>query len=102
MDFRHMTSALIIFAFATSTGCSAANDDEKDVPGIEFKSEAFEHEKPIPVKYTCEGEDISPDLSWGKPPEGTLEMALICDDPDAPVGTWVHWVVYGIPADSGS
>lgn len=101
MEFEHIICALFIFAFTTFAGCPAADNDEPEIPSMELKSDAFEHEKPIPAKYSCEGEDISPDLVWSKPPEGTVELALICDDPDAPGGTWVHWIVYGIPADTG-
>ena len=67
---------------------------------ITIKSDNFEQGKAIPQKYTCDGEDISPQLSWSKPPEGTKEIAMIVDDPDAPMGAWVHWVVWGIPPDS--
>ena len=66
---------------------------------IEVTSTAFGPEEPIPAKYTGEGEDVSPPLSWSKLPEGTEELALICDDPDAPTDEpWVHWVIYKIPA----
>jgi len=65
---------------------------------FELRSPAFTHEGTIPPKYTCDGEDISPRLEWNDPPEGTQSFALIADDPDAPVGTWVHWVLYNIPA----
>ena len=61
-------------------------------------SPAFEHERTIPAKYTCDVEDVSPPLQWSDPPAGTKSFALIVDDPDAPSGTWVHWVVYNIPA----
>ncbi len=61
-------------------------------------SAAFGYGAPIPRRYTCDGEDISPPLSWSAPPEGTRSFVLICDDPDAPAGTWVHWVLYNIPA----
>ncbi|NOX38859.1 MAG: YbhB/YbcL family Raf kinase inhibitor-like protein [Calditrichaeota bacterium] len=64
-----------------------------------LKSPAFEHGKPIPLKYTCDGPDVSPPLSWSGTPAGTKSFVLICDDPDAPVGTWVHWVIYNIPGD---
>lgn len=64
---------------------------------IEVKSSAFEANGMIPKKYTCDGEDISPPLSWSGVPEGTKSLALISDDPDAPMGTWVHWVIYNIP-----
>ena len=99
MNFKYIIGAILISVFVI--GCAVA-DENKDLPVIELKSSSFNHEKPIPVKFTCEGDDISPDLSWGELPDGTLELALICDDPDAPVGTWVHWVVYGIPADTGN
>lgn len=64
---------------------------------LEMTSSAFEPDGMIPARFTCDGDDISPELSWTDPPEGTASFALICDDPDAPVGTWVHWVVYNIP-----
>lgn len=72
------------------------------MPSIELSSPAFESGKLIPVQYTCDGEDSSPPLEWGYPPEGTRSFALIMDDPDAPAGTWVHWVVYNLPAESRS
>ena len=59
-------------------------------------SEAFEHGKPIPKKYTADGADVSPPLRWSNVPEGTKSFALICDDPDG--GAWVHWVACNIPA----
>ncbi len=66
-------------------------------------SSGFDHMGPIPVQYTGEGKNISPPLSWSDPPEGTVTFALIVDDPDAPdpahpTMTWVHWVLYNIPA----
>jgi Raf kinase inhibitor-like YbhB/YbcL family protein len=64
---------------------------------------AFEPGKQIPKKFTGEGEDVSPPLAWSGAPEGTKELALICDDPDAPrPEPWVHWVLYGIQADRTS
>jgi len=67
---------------------------------IELSSPAFTNGQPIPDMYTCQGEDISPLLSWAKPPEGTQSFALIMDDPDAQNGTWVHWVIFNIPSSS--
>jgi len=64
---------------------------------MELSSTAFHKEGIIPDKYTCDGADVSPSLAWGSAPEGTKSFALICDDPDAPMGTWVHWVYYDIP-----
>jgi len=64
---------------------------------MEIKSSAFGSGEIIPVKYTCDGADFSPPLEWTAGPAGTKSFALICDDPDAPMGTWVHWVIYDIP-----
>lgn len=69
---------------------------------IEITSPAFEEGGVIPALHTCDAEDLSPSLEWSRPPEGTKSLALICDDPDAPAGTWVHWVIYDIePSESG-
>jgi hypothetical protein len=68
---------------------------------IEITSTAFANEGMIPRRFTCDGENISPPLSWKGMPEGTKSLALIADDPDAPRKTWVHWVVYNLPAESG-
>jgi len=65
-----------------------------------LSSAAFTDGTRIPEQYTCDGKDISPPLSWNNAPEGTESFALICDDPDAPMGTWDHWVIFNIPADS--
>jgi len=67
---------------------------------IELTSTAFDKGEMIPEQYTCDGKDTSPPLGWSNAPEGTKSFALICDDPDAPVGTWVHWVLYNIPGDA--
>ncbi len=59
----------------------------------------FKEGETIPKMFTCEAEDLSPQLIWENAPEKTASFALICDDPDAPMGTWVHWVIYNIPKD---
>ncbi len=69
---------------------------------LTLTSPAFDPEQAIPARYTCDGEDISPPLAWGDPPPGTQSLALIAEDPDAPLGTWVHWVLYNLPAASRS
>ncbi len=66
---------------------------------IKITSSAFKDGEQIPKKYTGEGDDVSPPLSWSDLPEGTQELVLICDDPDAPKETWVHWVIYKLPAN---
>ena len=67
---------------------------------FELSSSAFKPSEAIPKEYTCDGSDISVPLSWKNAPEGTKSVALIVDDPDAPRGTWVHWVLYDVPADA--
>jgi Raf kinase inhibitor-like YbhB/YbcL family protein len=64
---------------------------------FDLTSSAFKEGDFIPGKYTCEGSDVSPPLQWGIPPAGTHSYVIIADDPDAPVGTWVHWVIYNLP-----
>lgn len=69
---------------------------------MELTSPAFLQGQPIPLPYTCQGKDLSPALAWSEPPDGTQSFALIMDDPDAPGGTWVHWVLFNIPATARS
>jgi Raf kinase inhibitor-like YbhB/YbcL family protein len=69
---------------------------------LELSSSAFEQNGTVPRKYTCDGKDVSPPLAWTGPPSGTQSFALITDDPDAPGGTWVHWVIYDLPASARS
>ncbi|MFI5181063.1 MAG: YbhB/YbcL family Raf kinase inhibitor-like protein [Thermoanaerobaculia bacterium] len=74
---------------------------------MKIESNAFANNGSIPVKYTCEGPDVSPELAWSGAPAGTKSFALIVDDPDAPDPaapkmTWVHWVLYDIPATTAS
>jgi hypothetical protein len=66
---------------------------------FKLSSAAFEHGKAIPAKYTCVGIDVLPAVNWSNVPTGVKSFAIIMDDPDAPMGTWVHWVIYNIPAD---
>jgi hypothetical protein len=65
---------------------------------LKLTSTAFQPGGTIPKKFTCDGPDVSPALAWSDAPAGTMSFALIMDDPDAPVGTWVHWVLYDLPA----
>jgi Raf kinase inhibitor-like YbhB/YbcL family protein len=66
---------------------------------ITITSSAFAEGGMIPRKHTCDAEDISPDLKWSGVPKEARSLALVCDDPDAPVGTWVHWVLFNVPPD---
>ncbi len=78
--------------------CSASEDEGGVV--MKITSPEFEHNGFIPKKFTCQGEDINPALEIKGIPENAKSLALIVDDPDAPMGTWVHWVVYNIPLTS--
>lgn len=81
-------------------GTASSADEARTGAGgtLELTSTAFDAGGRIPRKHTCDGEDVSPPLSWSGAPEGTARYALIVDDPDAPPKTWVHWVLYGLPA----
>ncbi len=68
-------------------------------PTFALSSPAFAGGEAIPRRYSCDGPDLSPPLEWADPPAGTQGFVLVMDDPDAPAGTWVHWVWYDIPAD---
>ncbi len=101
-----------IFFLILTTACSgsvgappagqAANTSSgsSQSAALAITSPAFQPNASIPAKYTCQGDDLSPALEWAAPPAGTKSLALILDDPDAPMGTWVHWVVYNLPASA--
>jgi Raf kinase inhibitor-like YbhB/YbcL family protein len=74
--------------------------DDSPTRRLAITSPAFRDGEPIPVRHTCDGEDLSPPLGWTGVPVETRAFALICDDPDAPRGTWVHWVLWNLPADA--
>jgi len=96
-----LCGALLLSACA---GAQVASPQPAETPqgGVTMKltSPAFLEGAMIPSKYTCDDQDISPALAWSDAPAGTKALALICDDPDAPAGTWVHWVLSNLPADS--
>src|SRR5271166_6212307 len=99
-----MRSIILVgmIGFLATGGCGRSDDDIQPKGGvamtISITSTAFEAGKAIPKKYSGEDQDVSPPLAWSNVPQGTKELALICDDPDAPMGTWVHWVLYKVPA----
>lgn len=97
--------ALLVLVSLTA-GCTEDAGDRTPplttMPALEVRSGAFANGTSIPVRYTCDGEDISPPLSWSGVPDSAESLALIMDDPDAPGGTFTHWVVYNIsPEESG-
>jgi len=88
---------------ATSPASAASETPSTEATmSLALTSDAFTNGQSIPAKYTCTGRNISPALAWNEPPSGTQSFALIVDDPDAPMGTWVHWVLYNIPAGARS
>ena len=89
--------------------CQGGSRSTPTLPGVEkgdlamtleLTSSAFDQEESIPTKYTCDGQDVSPPLSWDGVPSGTESLALIVDDPDASSQAWVHWVLFNIPPES--
>jgi Raf kinase inhibitor-like YbhB/YbcL family protein len=69
---------------------------------LTIKTKAFLEGEMIPMKYTCDGDDVSPGLTWTGAPEATQSLTLIADDPDAPVGTWTHWIIWNIPPETAA
>lgn len=91
--FYLFVSTILFFSLACNNQSSLKKKGEAI---MKISSDAFSEGEMIPSKYTCDDDDISPALKWEDVPEGTKSLALIADDPDAPMGTWVHWVVYSI------
>ncbi len=99
---RHQRIRLLnlIFCFYTA---SALSIEGESAMSISLKSAAFDHQTEIPKQFTCDGPEISPALSWSNVPQNAKSLVLIVDDPDAPtpaapIMTWVHWLLYNIPA----
>ena len=88
---------LLVLPLLMLAGCQSKEHVMTPSASLTISSPAFAHGQPIPPQYTCQGEDISPPLIWSKIPDASQSLALIMDDPDAPVGTWVHWVLYNLP-----
>jgi len=93
-----LLSAFVLFGCEDWKPAEVTKEKGKEME-IEVTSPAFGEGEMIPAEYTADGRNISPPIEWTAGPEGTKSFALINDDPDAPMGTWVHWVVYNIPAD---
>jgi Raf kinase inhibitor-like YbhB/YbcL family protein len=92
--FLYATIAFVLTCSAPSKAGTAVTPDKSTMV---LTSSAFVAGESIPVRYSLYGENLSPDLSWDKVPEGTKRFALICRDPDAPGGTFYHWVLFNIP-----
>jgi Raf kinase inhibitor-like YbhB/YbcL family protein len=101
------TPKLILILILLSAGCKMKAEQGQTSNSADtiltkskmiITSTAFHNDSTIPQKFTCQGEDISPALAWSGAPDGTQCFALLCEDPDAPGGTYIHWVIYNIPA----
>jgi len=96
---------ITILTVVLIVGCIDQNISKSDenqeiqIGDITITSSAFEDGGNIPIKYTCDGDEITPPLSFSNIPNGTISLALILDDPDVPGETWVHWIVFNIPSD---
>lgn len=123
MKFRLLFPLSLIFIFLTACSTAATESTQAPAPTVvpaasvapavtddpsipmeetmpfELTSSVFAQGESIPVKYSCKGKNISPPLAWGDPPAGTKSLALIMDDPDAPGGTWDHWILFNIRPD---
>jgi len=98
---RNKVFPSLLFMSILFTSCQPASPDSTqgmENMKLQISSDSFNHEGTIPDEFTCDGEDLSPQLSWNGVPSETQSLALIVDDPDAPIGTWVHWVIYDMPA----
>jgi Raf kinase inhibitor-like YbhB/YbcL family protein len=93
---RRITILFLVFIFAGLMRINAQDGSDMMITSPEFDNSAS-----IPARFTCQGEDVSPALNIAGIPEGAQSLALIIDDPDAPGGTWVHWVVFDIPVGAG-
>jgi Raf kinase inhibitor-like YbhB/YbcL family protein len=101
MHLKGISWVAVTVLFVTSVWSSSIQGAEsKSSSSMELKSLAFQNGADIPRKHTCDAEDVSPVLRWDNVPAGTKAFALIVDDPDAPVGTWVHWVIYDLPSET--
>jgi Raf kinase inhibitor-like YbhB/YbcL family protein len=94
--------AILLLAAVGTALAQAPPKEAKGMVTIALTSSAFREGEAIPEKHTCDGLDLSPALAWSGAPAGTRSLALLCDDPDAPVGLWVHWVIWGVPPDTTS
>jgi hypothetical protein len=90
---------LVIAALAVACALVMAGGAHTE-EAMQITSPAFQDHKSIDPKYTCDGQDISPPLEFSGVPEDAVGLVLVCDDPDAPAGIWVHWVVFDMPADA--
>ena len=90
----------LVLAALLFPACAPAAEPEEEEMALAISSPAFQEGDSIPAKYTCEGQDISPALTWGEPPAATQSFALILEAPNAPGGTFTNWVIFNLPFDN--
>lgn len=97
-----ITAVIVLLGawYAVNRNSTELVDTSEIMTSLSLKSPAFAHEGKIPSKFTCDGEGVSPPLSWSGVPEGARSLVLIVDDPDAPGGTWDHWIVFNMPTST--
>lgn len=103
-SLRITLTALVLFFNIQNCFCEESQDDSvvtdqnivQEDPSMQIQTPAFNDQDKIPAKYTCQGENISPEINWQDVPDGAESLVLLVDDPDAPKGTWTHWILYNI------
>ena len=93
-----LITIMLMFCIIKTAWTTGTPKEGGQMMEIKITSSAFENNGLIPAKYTCDGKDISPPLKWDAVPGGTKSIALICDDPDAPMGIFIHWVLFNLPS----
>lgn len=97
---RNKLTQILVIAFFSLMISVASYGQGAKAMSLTVSSTSFQSGGEIAKKFTCDGEDVSPEITWNGAPDGVQAFALIADDPDAPVGTWTHWVLYDLPASS--
>lgn len=98
---KYLQLAVLLGLAAASAGILSVRGAAQQASrnsGFQLRTSGFKPDGEIPARFTCDGENVSPALTWTDPPAGAHSLALIADDPDAPSGTWSHWVIYDLPA----
>ena len=98
--FTLLAVPLLTIVLAPFQASLLISSQGENAMGFAISSSNFANGGDIPKRFTCDGGDVSPQLSWTQPPSGTQSLALVVDDPDAPAGDWTHWLAFNLPPDS--
>jgi Raf kinase inhibitor-like YbhB/YbcL family protein len=99
VEIRHVYVLIVFAASGCGRGSAPLPSSPPGLPALKLTSPAFTEGGTIPKVFTCDGADKSPPLQWSGVPKAARSLVLICDDPDAPAGTWSHWVVFNLPPE---